>query len=319
MAELPDGSTGFRNRAQVGPIIVKQTGQGIFVYDGTPALGNLIVAIAGSNGTDPYGNVYFKGIGIYNGADSYILENVVSGFPVITLNPNRPVYDGGEINARDDDLIHGGTPSIVFQSPSVTSIAGAISTIQMSGESTDQLVPPWVRVVGDLITDPSLTPLRMYATGIGMEAVSFATLQNAMHSTTLIVDDELVFDMDANASYIVEVYALFQTASVTCDLKTDWNPPAGSTGLKQCLGATLTAGGFTSRDQTQMRVGGHGLGTDIVYQLGSTAADQLVWEKGIVHTINSGPFQFRFAQSVLDAANDVTRDANSFMSVKQVR
>lgn len=39
-------------------VIVSGSGDGIFVYDGIPAAGALVVAIAAAAGTDPYGNAY---------------------------------------------------------------------------------------------------------------------------------------------------------------------------------------------------------------------------------------------------------------------
>lgn len=41
--------------------------QGVFIYTGTPALGNLLVSIAGAAGVDTEGNVYPAGVKIYNG------------------------------------------------------------------------------------------------------------------------------------------------------------------------------------------------------------------------------------------------------------
>lgn len=51
-----------------GSLIVQQTGQGVFVYDGAPALGNLIVSIASAAGVDDFGNSYPKGIDVSEGA-----------------------------------------------------------------------------------------------------------------------------------------------------------------------------------------------------------------------------------------------------------
>jgi hypothetical protein len=41
--------------------------QGVFIYSGTPALGNLLVSIAPATGTDDEGNVFPAGVKIYNG------------------------------------------------------------------------------------------------------------------------------------------------------------------------------------------------------------------------------------------------------------
>lgn len=39
-------------------VIVSGSGDGVFIYDGAPARGTLVVAIASAAGTDPYGNPY---------------------------------------------------------------------------------------------------------------------------------------------------------------------------------------------------------------------------------------------------------------------
>jgi hypothetical protein len=39
-------------------VIVKGSGDGLFIYDGTPGPGTLILAAASQAGTDPYGNAY---------------------------------------------------------------------------------------------------------------------------------------------------------------------------------------------------------------------------------------------------------------------
>lgn len=39
-------------------VIVSGAGDGVFIYDGTPALNSLVVSLASAAGTDPYGNAY---------------------------------------------------------------------------------------------------------------------------------------------------------------------------------------------------------------------------------------------------------------------
>ena len=70
-----DGSAEFNNGVFRGTVtastfqgtdfIINQ--QGIFLYSGTPATGNLIISIASVAGTDSFGNVYPKGINVSGG------------------------------------------------------------------------------------------------------------------------------------------------------------------------------------------------------------------------------------------------------------
>jgi hypothetical protein len=62
-AIMKNGDAYFYNITAAGSVttntvIVKGTGDGVFVYDGAPGLGTLVVAIASAAGTDAYGNTY---------------------------------------------------------------------------------------------------------------------------------------------------------------------------------------------------------------------------------------------------------------------
>jgi hypothetical protein len=68
MTEAP---IGFSGRLVSLVVIGGGAGSGLFVYNGAPALGNLIASIASSSGTDQYGNAYLAG------ETSYINTNPV--------------------------------------------------------------------------------------------------------------------------------------------------------------------------------------------------------------------------------------------------
>jgi hypothetical protein len=57
-ALMSNGSYYLFGGIQTGTVTVAGPGDGVFVYQGTPALGNLIVAIVSEGGTDPFGNEY---------------------------------------------------------------------------------------------------------------------------------------------------------------------------------------------------------------------------------------------------------------------
>lgn len=64
-----DGSAQFHNIALTGgSLVVSGAGQGVFLYSGTPAAGNLIASFASSAGTDAFGNDYIEGLGFYDAA-----------------------------------------------------------------------------------------------------------------------------------------------------------------------------------------------------------------------------------------------------------
>lgn len=62
-AIMKNGDAWFFNITATGEItgntvVASGSGAGVFVYDGTPAHGNLIVAISAQAGTDQFGNAY---------------------------------------------------------------------------------------------------------------------------------------------------------------------------------------------------------------------------------------------------------------------
>ena len=93
-----------------GDTIINQNG--VFVYNGSPAHGNLKASIAGSSGTDPYGNAYIDNIVAYNvsgvgtGGFAQIAANPSTGLPFLVLAPPslthvsaNPQVNAGSINA----------------------------------------------------------------------------------------------------------------------------------------------------------------------------------------------------------------------------
>jgi hypothetical protein len=100
---------------QAGDTII--THSGMFVYNGTPALGNLIVSIASAGGTDGFGNVYYgpgaatyvtsggQTVAITSGTSSaggagFFFSNVttpLTGDPGIVANVFAPATQGSEL------------------------------------------------------------------------------------------------------------------------------------------------------------------------------------------------------------------------------
>ena len=61
-------------------VIVDGAGAGVFVYEGTPALNNLVVSIASAAGSDTYGNTY-SGPGIAVSAPGAGGKNIIQVRP----------------------------------------------------------------------------------------------------------------------------------------------------------------------------------------------------------------------------------------------
>jgi hypothetical protein len=86
-----DGSVEFNNGVFRGTIV----NGGVFVYDGTPATGNLIAALSPTAGTDAFGNQYGKGLTFAN-------PNSPPDFLFIGTNPGLPGQM--EINSPAGDI-----------------------------------------------------------------------------------------------------------------------------------------------------------------------------------------------------------------------
>lgn len=76
-----DGSAYFFNVTATGTVsantvVVSGSGDGVFVYSGTPALNSLVVSIAEAAGTDQYGNAY-SGPGISVSAPGAGGKNII--------------------------------------------------------------------------------------------------------------------------------------------------------------------------------------------------------------------------------------------------
>lgn len=62
-------------------VIVEGPGDGLFVYNGTPALGNLVASIASTAGADQFGNAYQAGFTTYKLGDNTIFAQLTVGSP----------------------------------------------------------------------------------------------------------------------------------------------------------------------------------------------------------------------------------------------
>lgn len=86
-AVYQDGSAEFHDVTLTGgSLIIEGTGEGVFLYSGPPAPGNLIGSFASAAGSDYWGNHFVEGLGFYNPAG-----------PVIEVRPDLTamlVYQG---------------------------------------------------------------------------------------------------------------------------------------------------------------------------------------------------------------------------------
>jgi hypothetical protein len=154
-----DGSAEFNNVTIRGGTVV---GGVALYYDGTPALGNLIMSIAASAGADDFGNAYVAGVGVYGTSNTVTVKNdagdmvrlrvdAPSGLsdttaPGLELRKSTDTGDGASITEYDDTFSRG----MLLLSPSPV-VGGSLGE-DFAGIQLD----------GRFATDPIIN---MYATG----------------------------------------------------------------------------------------------------------------------------------------------------------
>jgi hypothetical protein len=108
--------------------------------------------------------------------------------------------------------------------------------------------------------------------------------------------------LEANSEYEIEYHGLAYGSGG--DIQTSWVAPGGATGApyqKECIGPTSVAAGFTSREQTAARFGGHGFNTAIDYQLNAAALGTAFIERITIATAGAGTLKLQAAQAAVSA------------------
>jgi hypothetical protein len=202
-AAIPAGAATQTVRAQT--VIVSGSNDGVFVYDGSPAAGNLIAAVAAQDGTDPYGNDYFAGIGVYQeptgstfstlltqGAINFAFADpwyVKEGgiFPGETETASAQPFLG--IQSPGDDTATAGTSNIFLNGTSQdgTAISNIYMTRLNNVAGTQGLVQ--VEIHGSLILDEGGTPPTPSGAGVlWVSAAGHLIYKNPSGGTTTLAN-----------------------------------------------------------------------------------------------------------------------------------
>lgn len=163
------GSAGWRveanGNAEFNSVIIRGgtviSGLALY-YNGTPALGNLVMSISATAGTDSFGNAYVAGVGVYGTADkvtvksstgntavlradapSYVADSTAPG---LELRRSTEAGDGASITEYDDTFDHG----MLLLSPSPVN----------AGAGGDDFA--YIQMIGRFSADPSI---QLIATG----------------------------------------------------------------------------------------------------------------------------------------------------------
>lgn len=143
------------------------------------------------------------------------------------------------------------------------------------------------------------------------------TVATSRTSTTTVTDDpDLTTTLDANATYLVEIFAHVVSAT-TPEFKTQWTVPSGATGNRTAFGPGSSATD-TDVDNVSVHAGVHAFTTAVAYGNRTSTSNQIsVIETAIVTTTSSGTCALQWAQATSNAtASQVA--AGSSMRVKRV-
>lgn len=167
----------------------------------------------------------------------------------------------------------------------------------------------------DVDAGARLTPTLL--TG-GLPVVALKTAaESSTTSTSFKNDAELVYPLEANATYIVDAWLVaHQTidAATAIDLNTEWSVPSGASGGKWCLGPAVA---MTNRESTTMVSSFHLHSTDRRYGCDASGDTVAIHEHLIVKTTTAGDLQFRFAQDTTNANPAVIAD-NSHLIIQRI-
>jgi hypothetical protein len=257
------GNLGFRNNGLVvaNQVIVFGTGGGIFVYNGTPGVGNLIASIAPANGTDQFGNAYYgPGFVAYAGQGANDLVAFMKA-GVLRLSTNSLINTGQAASIASD--VTG--QNLVLQSGSTgidgTAIQQTLTQIimQSQGISSD----PLVNIIGNLIVQGVLelpnqsTPLGnagqawVYATSghgkyVAPNGVGFNTGRNTQPSSAPLNLTTSFQNIPGIGVNIENGITYHYRAQVLIN-----NPGTvgqGAIGVQVAAGPTVGTGRFTARE-----------------------------------------------------------------------
>jgi hypothetical protein len=195
-----------------GDTIINQNG--VFIYNGTPAFGNLKVSIAGTAGVDEFGNVYTDNVATYNvananGGYAQLASNPVTGIPFLVLNPPGATDLLGfpQVNAS---VVNPGAANELYELNADSGFPNGPgnpgnSVLQLSSRSNDSTVASFARLIADTV-QATLGDNNTYAMG------QLDLLGTALPQTINSTGAQTVTGCTANLSpgtYRIEVESIF--------------------------------------------------------------------------------------------------------------
>lgn len=153
-------------------------------------------------------------------------------------------------------------------------------------------------------------------TGVGQTRMAYKALGTSRVSTIVATDDpDLTMAVSGTGTYAVEFH-LYYASGATGKFLTQWDVPAGVTGLRSALG--LDSSVSNSTPSGIMRSGMHAFTTGVAYGDRASASELYALETGVVTGAGTdGVIALKWAQSVSNATS-VGLGAGSWMRVTRI-
>lgn len=147
------------------------------------------------------------------------------------------------------------------------------------------------------------------AAGATIKSVRKSSDQTVTSSTTLVNDSQLLFAVEASATYIFQAWLYTYAADGTPDIKVTFTGPAGSTVLWSSSQVIFNAGGTTT-----LTVVSPGATTADLFVDSNLRAIQLYGT--ILNSSTAGNLQFQWAQNTSSANGTSVKAGSSIFGIK---
>jgi hypothetical protein len=239
------GSAEFNNITLRGGTSI---GGSAFYYNGTPALGNLILSIASAAGTDAFGNAYLQGLGVY-GSDGTI-NALGSEFTVTGANGSAVNMLTGGVGEATVDLVPRDLAGATWYSASLFTTLGASNRPGFGITSPAEVshgVFSSVEFYGGGPTTTDTTILFSADTVNFSENVSVSGVLTAtnIQSGSVSITPTVVDQWTASATVTFPTaFVTVPAITLTC---TAGGPATGGTTQLEMCAASVTTTGFSCR------------------------------------------------------------------------
>lgn len=222
-------------------------GTGLY-YSGTPALGNLIASIAGSAGTDPFGNDYLGGLGVY-GPDG-VVNALGSEFTVTGTNGSAVNILTGGVGQATIDLVPRDLVGATWFSASLYTTLGASNRPGLGISSPSEDSNAFHSSVefyggGPTTSDTSILFSADRANFSDDVDVSGVLTAGNIQSGSVSITPTVAGQWTANANVVFPLaFATAPAVMLTC---TAGGPATGGTTQLEVIASAVTTSGFAIR------------------------------------------------------------------------